>query len=74
MSLTDNAAHVVQVTFTGPMTATITVNPGATQTVSLTKGAYTVTGKAFAANVSFAASTWSLADGCNYALQVITLP
>jgi hypothetical protein len=72
--LTNTSPYTIQITMTGPTTKSVTLAPApsATQTLTLTQGSYTVTGKAInAANVGFIPSTWSLTNGCTYPLWIV---
>ncbi len=62
---------LVQVTLAGPTRATAAVQPGTTQTLALVPGNYTVTGAAPSApNATFVPSAWSVANGCDYFVDI----
>ena len=65
----------VQVTLTGPTGVTVSLASGATQTLALLPGNYTLSGVApGTTNSVFAPSSWSVVNGCDYILQIKSSP
>lgn len=76
LNIINTTSLLVQVTLTGPTGVTITLpSGGPMQTFALLPGNYTLTGVApGTANSSFAPSSWSVVNGCDYLLQIKSSP
>jgi hypothetical protein len=62
---------LISVTLTGSTRITAAIPPGAIQTLAIQPGSYTLSGEAPGTpNSSFAASSWSVVNGCDYLLQI----
>ena len=62
---------LIQVTLNGVTRVTAAIPPGAIQTLAIQPGNYTLTGEApGTTNASFAPSSWSVVNGCDYLLQI----
>ena len=76
LNIVNTTSVLVQVTLAGPTGVTITLPVGGPmQTFALSPGNYTLTGAApGTANASFAQSSWSVINGCDYLLQIKSSP
>ena len=76
LNIVNTTQVLVQVTLAGPTGVTITLPVGGPmQTFALSPGNYTLTGAApGTTNASFAPSSWSVMNGCDYLLQIKSSP
>ena len=73
VSLINTTTILVQVTITSSTTQTLPLAPGAIAVIPLTAGNYTFNGTApNTPNASFIPSSWSVVNGCDYLLSVVT--
>lgn len=69
----NTTSYTVAVTFTGSVTRSATIRPGMAQMLALPPGSYRATGEVLDANgVRFEPSTWTVAAGCDYPLEIVS--
>ncbi len=69
----NSTAFPVKLTFTGPVTQSTTLLPTAISILSPPPGNYTISGEAVgASSVTIRSSSWILASGCDYVLQLVS--
>jgi hypothetical protein len=70
--ITNTTSFSAHITFSGPVTRSVTIGPGAIQALTQSPGTYTATGQVLnAGNVTFVPSTWNVTPGCDYPLQIV---
>ncbi len=75
LSIVNTVSFVVQLSVDGPTHQTSAILPSGILVVPVQPGNYTISGSAPASpNVVFTPSTWTVASGCDYLMQVVANP